>query len=282
MKELKILIIGSDANAYYMARCAHEATGMKAHLLAKDRLAFTKFSNILTIEYDEDLWNEEHFVKRLNAYAKSYKSSQVLVISTNETYSIFLARNKGEFEKNLVFFQQDEQVLLTLTNKEKFYKTYKKSELSFPETYYFDVTKDSLIPTIAYPMILKPANVVMYNHLSFEGKNKIYKIVSEEELRDVIERIKKAGYTDRLILQEYIAGDDSYLFDSVVYVDRMGKVKIISFAQIGLQEHSKSMVGNAACLINGFNSFGIDFQEMKQNIISFMETIGKNGFFEYE
>ena len=124
MKELKILIIGSDANAYYMARCAHEATGMKAHLLAKDRLAFTKFSNILTIEYDEDLWNEEHFVKRLNAYAKSYKSSQVLVISTNETYSIFLARNKGEFEKNLVFFQQDEQVLLTLTNKEKFYKTY--------------------------------------------------------------------------------------------------------------------------------------------------------------
>lgn len=131
-------------------------------------------------------------------------------------------------------------------------------------------------------MILKPANVVMYNHLSFEGKNKIYKISSEEELKGVIDRIKKAGYTDRLILQEYIAGDDSYLFDSVVYVDRMGKVKVISFAQIGLQEHSKSMVGNAACLINGFNSFGIDSSLMKQDIISFMEKLGMNGFFEFD
>lgn len=282
MKELKILIIGSDANAYYMARCAHEATGAKAHLLAKDRLAFTKFSNILTIEYDEDLWDEDHFVKRLNAYADDYKNYKILVISTNETYSIFLARNKDKLRKNLAFFKQDEQILLTLTNKEKFYKTYKKSVLSFPETYYFDVTKDSLIPTMEYPMILKPANVVMYNHLSFEGKNKIYKISSEEELKGVIDRIKKAGYTDRLILQEYIAGDDSYLFDSVVYVDRMGKVKVISFAQIGLQEHSKSMVGNAACLINGFNSFGIDSSLMKQDIISFMEKLGMNGFFEFD
>ena len=42
------------------------------------------------------------------------------------------------------------------------------------------------------------------------------------------------------------------------------------------------MVGNAACLINGFNSFGIDFQEMKQNIISFMEKLGMNGFFEFD
>ena len=51
MKEFKVLILGSDANAYYMARCTYEAYHKKAHLIAKDRLAFTKFSNILTIEY---------------------------------------------------------------------------------------------------------------------------------------------------------------------------------------------------------------------------------------
>ena len=32
------------------------------------------------------------------------------------------------------------------------------------------------------------------------------------------------------------------------------KVKLVSFAQIGLQEHTSNMVGNAACLINGFNT----------------------------
>ena len=244
--DTKILILGSDANAYYMARCAYEYTHKKAHLIGKDRLAFTKFSNILTIEYEPNLWNEQEFVRILNRYALKNIENRVLVISTNETYSLFLARNQKILEHNLVYFKQSAKVLETLTNKEKFYKTYKTSSLSF------------------------------------QGKNKIYKIESEEELLNTINRIKSAGYQEKLILQEYIPGDDSYLFDSVVYVSKSGKVKVISFAQIGLQERSKSMVGNAACLINGFNTFKVDTSNMKENIITFMETLGMNGFFEFD
>lgn len=278
---MKVLILGSDANAYYMARCAYEYTHKKPHLIAKDRLAFTKFSNILTIEYVPNLWKEKAFVKALNMYAERY-NDKILVISTNETYSIFLARNKKILDKKLIFFNQKEDVLLTLTDKEKFYKTYENSEISFPKTYYYDTLKDDKIPKFDYPMILKPADVVSYNHLSFDGKNKIYKINSEKELKDVIKKIKKAGYKERLIMQEYIEGDDSHLFDSVVYVDKQGKVKAISFAQIGIQERSKSMVGNAAALINGFNTFGGDTESMKKNIISFMENLKMNGFFEFD
>lgn len=282
MEEFKILILGSDANAYYMARCAYEEYQIKAHLIGKDRLAFTKFSNILTISYEENLWEEEVFVSKINEYARKYKDQKILVISTNETYSIYLSRNKEKLESNCVFFLQEEEILLRLTNKELFYKTYKRSILEFPETYYFDVQKSSLLPSISYPMIVKPANVVEYNHLSFEGKKKIYKIKSEEELKMVIEKIKKSGYKDRLILQEYINGDDSYLFDSVVYVDQNRKVKVMSFAQIGLQEHSKSMVGNAATLINGINTFDGDTKKMKENLKVFFEALGMNGFFEVD
>lgn len=281
MNDFEVLIIGSDANAYFMARCCYETYHKKAHLIAKDRLAFTKFSNILTIEYQPELWNEEIFINTINQYAKKI-SKEVLMISTNETYSTFIARNQEKFVANLVFCKQDEKILQSLTNKEMFYKTYKKSVLSFPETFYFDTSKSTIIPTIQYPMVLKPANVVSYNHLSFEGKNKIYKIESEEELTKTIALIKNAGYKDILILQEFIPGDDSYLFDSVVYVDRLGKVKVISFAQIGIQERSKSMVGNAAALINGFNSFDGDTNAMKENIIQFSETLGMNGFFEFD
>lgn len=281
MNDFEVLIIGSDANAYFMARCCYEAYHKKAHLIAKDRLAFTKFSNILTIEYQPELWNEEIFIKTVNQYAKKI-SKKVLMISTNETYSTFIARNQDKFANNLVFCKQDEKILQSLTNKESFYKTYKKSVLSFPETFYFDTSKSTILPTITFPMVLKPANVVSYNHLSFEGKNKIYKIESEEELSKTIALIKNAGYKDVLILQEFIPGDDSYLFDSVVYVDRLGRVKVISFAQIGIQERSKSMVGNAAALINGFNTFDGNTDAMKEKIIQFSETLGMNGFFEFD
>ena len=279
--DFEILILGSDANAYYMARCAYEAYHKKAHLIGKDRLAFTKYSNILTIEYQEKLWDEKEFVKILNCYAKEHPC-KILVVSTNETYSIFLARNREKIQENLIYPRQDEKILESLTNKEKFYKTYKNSELVFPETHYFDVLKNTVIPSLKYPIVLKPSNVVEYNHLKFEDKHKIYKLYSEEEVEKTILQIKEAGYKDRLILQEFVQGDDSFLFDSVVYVDKKGKCKVISFAQIGLQERSKTMVGNAATLINGENTFDGNVDEMKKSILSFMEKLGMNGFYEFD
>lgn len=279
--DFQVFIIGSDANAYYMARACYEEYHKKAHLIAKERLAFTKFSNILTISYYDNLWEEEDFVRILNTKAEKYEMP-ILVISTNETYSLLLARSQKRLAKNFVYFKQEEKVIKTLMNKEQFYKTYKKSSLCFPETYYFDVAKDQILPTMKYPMILKPANVVLYNHVPFEGKKKIYKIASEEELKETIALLKNSPYQDKMILQEFIPGNDSYLFDSVVYVDRMGKVKVISFAQIGIQERTKSMVGNAAALINGLNTFDGDVLEAKKAIITFMEKLGMNGFFEVD
>ena len=67
-----------------------------------------------------------------------------------------------------------------------------------------------------------------------------------------------------------------------VYCDKNGEVKLVSFAQIGLQEHTKHMVGNAAVLINGFNSFDGDVTEMVNNIKEFMEDIKYQGFAEFD
>ncbi len=281
--EFEILILGSDANAYYMARCTHEAYNKKAYLIGKEPLSFTKYSNILNIQYEKRLWDEEQFVKTLNQFAITHKTKKILTISTNETYIEFLIKNREKLAKNLIYSSPNLETLLSLTNKEQFYKTYKNSLLEFPETIYFDCTKNTIIPSsLTFPVIVKPANVVAFNHLSFEGKNKIYKINNYESLEKVINIIKNAGYSDCLIIQEYIPGDDSNLFDAVVYVDRKRKVKLISFAQIGLQERTKTMVGNAAVLINGMNTTNGDTLKMMKIIQKFMESIPYQGFAEFD
>ena len=122
----------------------------------------------------------------------------------------------------------------------------------------------------------------MYNHLSFEGKNKIYKVHNEKELLDTISIIREGGYEDILIVQEFIPGDDSCLFDAVLYVNTKGNVEFMSFAQIGLQERTKGMVGNAAVLINGFNTTEGDVLKMSKAIKTFMETISYRGFAEID
>ena len=280
--DFEVLILGTDANAYYMARCCYEAYYKKAYLIGKDRLAFTKFSNILNVEYVSGLWEEETFLNTLEEFANKHKEKKIILISTNETYAEYISANKKKLNKQFVYNYPSVEVIKSLTNKETFYKTYEKSCLKFPKTIYFDCSKESKIPKMTYPIVLKPANVVVYNHLRFEGKNKIYKLNSEEEVKNTLNLIKNGGYTDKLILQEFIPGDDSNLFDSVVYVNTKGHVEFISFAQIGLQERTKSMVGNAAVLMNGFNTTKGDVDNQVEDIKKFMENIGYTGFAEVD
>ena len=278
-----VLIIGSDANAYYMARCYHEVYHQKAYVLAKDPLPYTRFSNILNIFYDKSIWNEEGFLNAIYKFKEEHHNYLTLLISSNESYAKFIAKNKEKLLKdNFIFNYPDLEIIESLIMKEKFYKTYQNSCLNLPKTYYYDCSKPKKFKEkMTYPIILKPSNVIMYNHLNFDGKNKIYQIYSLTELNETIDKIINAGYTDTLIIQDFIPGDDSYLFDAVAYVNSHHQVKILSLAQIGLQEHSKNMVGNAAVLINGYNQFE-GTEKIEKARKEFLETIKYQGFCEFD
>ena len=281
--EYEVLIIGSDANAYYMARCYHEEYNKKAYVLAKSKLPYTHYSNILNLFYDESIWSEDGFLKAIYSFKDKHPNKKILLISSNESYAEFISKNKEKLLKdNFVFNYPDIDIIESLIMKEKFYKSYQNSSIAIPTTYYFDCSKETkFTKKMNYPVILKPSNVIMYNHLSFEGKNKIYKIETKEELDEIISKIIKSGYTDTIIIQDFIPGDDSYLFDAVAYVDKNKKVKILSLAQIGLQEHSKNMVGNAAVLINGYYQYG-NHKEIEKQMKTFLEEIGYQGFAEFD
>ncbi len=282
MKDFRCLIIGSDINAYYLARCYHEYTGRKADLLATFAFSYTKYTKILNIKYIKDLWDEKVFLDEINKYYEEHKDEKILLVSSNETYGEFIAKNQNDLKKKFYFSYPSVKLQHTLVNKEDFYKTYEDSVLDLPDTYYYNCSKDTKIKReLTYPVILKPANVIMFKHMEFAGKKKIYRLNSLEEVEHVIDLFKKGGYTDTLIIQEYIPGDDSHLFDAVVYVDKNHKTKLVSFAQIGLQEHNSRMIGNAAVIINGYSEFpGVEEQIKK--ITKFMDTIGYQGFAEFD
>ena len=71
------------------------------------------------------------------------------------------------------------------------------------------------------------------------------------------------------------------MFDAVAYVNKEHKVKLLTLAQIGLQEHTKNMVGNAAVLINGYNEFG-GTDLIEKQMKEFLETIKYQGFCEFD
>ena len=135
--DFEVLIMGSDANAYYMARCCYEKYHKKAHLIGAYYRAFTKYSNILTIEYDKEIWNEEGFLNALKRYRKTHEGKILLIVS-NETYAEFIAKNREELKKDFYFNYPSIEIIKSLTTKELCYKTYENSCLDFPKTLYYD------------------------------------------------------------------------------------------------------------------------------------------------
>lgn len=287
MEEFRALIIGNDINAYYLARCYHELTGKKADLISlikpgEKPFAYTRYTKILNIKYVEKMWEEDVFLKELDNYYQEHKSEKILLVSSNETYGEYIAKNQEKLKKRFYFNYPSVELQRTLVNKEKFYKTYQDSVLDLPKTCYYDCKqKKRFNEKISFPVIVKPANVILFKHIDFPGKKKIYRLHTKEELDNVINLFKNGGYDDTLIIQEYIPGDDSHLFDAVVYVDKNHQVKLVSFAQIGLQEHGPRMIGNAAVLINGYSQFP-HVEEQIKKITEFMNTIGYQGFAEFD
>ena len=277
-----LLIIGADANAYYMARCFHELTGKKAYLIAKNPIWFTDTSKIVNISYNDNLREEKELLKVLNNFYNEHKNKKILLVSATENYIELISKNKKELEKKFYFNYADIKVIETLSNKELFYKKYMDNGIiDLPKTIYYNLADNKDIKIdFSYPIIVKAANVVEYRKLMFPGQKKIYKVKDENELKKIIHDIKEGGYSDTLIIQEYIPGDDSTLFDSVVYANKEAKVKRITLAQIGLQEHKSDLVGNAAILINGYNEF--PDKDIVNRIVKLSEKIGITGFMEFD
>ena len=279
--DFEVLIIGSDANAYHMARSTHEAYNKKAYLIASTPLAFTKFSNILNIKYVENLWDEKVFINELNEFYEKHSDKKILLISSNERYASYILKHEKELSKKFYFNYPSLTILNNFIMKDLFYNDY-HNDLNLPKTYIYSCKKKN-VPSndFLYPVIVKPSDVIEYGKNKNSSWRKIYKLYSYEDVLITIANIEEMGYNENILIQEFIPGDDSALFDCVFYCSKEKKAILSSFAQIGLQDHNKRMIGNATVLINGFNEHN-DTKKVLRKLKDFMEKIGYQGFAEFD
>ncbi|HPF83545.1 MAG TPA: carboxylate--amine ligase [Bacilli bacterium] len=283
--DFKVVILGTDINAYYMSRNFHEEYGIKAHLIGKTAMNFTSMSNILTYELYEDLWDKKTFLKALNKYGEENKKSKIVLIGSNDTYVRLIVENRKELEKYYTFNYPSLKIINNLLIKDNFYKFVKDYDIDIPNTYIYKCNNDKLdlkeLKKLNFPIILKPGDGVKYHEHEFPNQAKVYKLNTNEEIKEIVKKIEESGYDDNLIMQEFIPGDDSMLFDSIFYVGKDKKAKLMSFAQIGLQEHTPTGIGNCTVLVNGYNEFD-NTDIIKDRLIKFLEDIGYQGFAEFD
>ena len=209
----KILLLGSDINVYYMARCYYELYHTKADVLGKEEMRFTKGSNIINISYNEKLRQKDAFLKILIDYYKEhYTNEKVLLVPCHDVYVRLVVENAEELKKYYTFNTPNEKIMDSFLVKEKFYETYKNSTLDFPQTYFYDVTKTLNIPeNFKYPLILKPGDGLLYYRHHFENQAKVYRLNTKAELEDIRQVCDQYGlylYLDGARLGYWLSASD--------------------------------------------------------------------------
>lgn len=280
--DFDLLIIGSDVNAYHMARSYYEEYKRKAYLIGNNPMAVTYYSKILNFILVEDLTSTTIFLKTLKSFYDNHSNKKILLIGSTNIFVRLIIENKEELKKYYLFHEYDLDILNMLLIKENFYKEFKGVDIR--NTYIYDINTDLnlfKINDIGYPLVLRLGNETIYRELGVKSSKKAYIINDIYELLDTISQIRNTGYQKDLIIQSLLEKDDSLLFDCISYVDRNGKVALMSFAQIGLQEYDDDGVGNATVLVNGFNEYG-GTKKVIENLKKTLEDIKYHGIIHFK
>ena len=267
-------------NAYNMAISFHQEYGIKPILVGKEALSFTSLSSIIqVIELNPRLPEKEVFVSFLTSIAKKYQQpdKKMLLIGTNDLYVRMIIENRKELEDTFVFNYIDEPLMNTLLVKSNFYKLCAEYGIDAPATYFHSCQNDEPFEDeVLFPVIIKPSDGVEYYKNPFQGMQKVYKVESYDEIQRVIQTIKASGYKEELIIQDYIPGDDTYMWDSVFYMNSHGQAELITFAQVVLQEHTTTAIGNYTAVITRFN------EPMMLKLKGFLESLNYVGYANFD
>ncbi|RKJ35617.1 ATP-grasp domain-containing protein, partial [Butyricicoccus sp. 1XD8-22] len=206
------ILLGSDMNAYGMARAFYEAYGIKPLVLGRSHLTATQDSSILNFKEIANLNQQDVFVPALEKIAKQYSDKKLLLLACGDDYAKLIIKNKPALQQYFTVPYIDEALMDKILLKENFYKMCEKYEFKYPGT--TTVTAENykdFTPPFEYPIILKASNSVAYWACSFPGKKKVFVAHDEEEKSAILKAIYSSTYQDTMIVQEFIPGDDSYM-----------------------------------------------------------------------
>jgi len=281
-KKFLPIILGSDDNAYGVARLIYEKYKVRSLLVCSSQRVATKYSvlfdTIIIKNFDCDEVFPDEMFKILKEKENEYE--KLVVIPCSDYYVSMIVRYGESFKDLITNKFISKETLATLSTKDKFYELCEKYGLDYPKTVI--VEKDDRLDIIdkleergiAFPIIVKPenSNAYEYLHCEFEGKKKVFFFKTKDEYLEVIRSMNKTSYGGKLIIQEFIEGGDTAMRVINTYSDKNGKVRVSSLGQPILEEYAPKTLGNYAAIISRYDI------DLYKKVADFLEKIGYVGF----
>lgn len=269
------VVLGTGLNAYGIARALHEEFGVRTLALGRFPLGETAHSTIIEVRTNPNL-DDEHIVSALDAVAQEFHGKKLLLLPTIEAYTNAVVRHRAALDGQFIIPLVSAEISERLVNKAEFYETCAQLNVDHPRSVIInepqaaDARLGEDLP-FSYPVILKPSDTELYPGLKFAGQKKIYLLSDAAQVRETAKLIYAGGYSGDLIVQEYLAGDETVMRVANTYSDHTGRTKYISIAQIVLGEHNPKLVGNMNAVVT------IDEPELAATLTRLLDSLNYTG-----
>lgn len=272
------VILGGNRGAYSLARAMHEAYQIKSELALAMEVGPVYASKILNYHLYPTI--REHFedcmkdlVEKLE---RDYPGVPKIVFGSEDCYVEDVITYRSVFPDGWTVPYVDLKRLKSAVDKAKFYAMCEKIGVPYPKTW---TVEEPILPEEAKGrLVVKPAITPTYQNLHFEGKEKVYFCENAKEAQERLTRMRKGGYPDAFIIQEWIEGVDSD--QAVVTCYRSAhdrQVKMLSFGRILVEDHEKTAVGNHLVILTEN-----DHNEVFEQIKRLMEAFDFTGFANFD
>lgn len=271
------VLFGNDINVYSVARAFYEKYNVMSKVFGKALYGPCYKSKLVDFTEIPDLDTPDVLLEVLNGYAKEHADKRIIVLGCGDNYVKCIATSKDSLRANIIAPYSDYDFLESLMDKEKFYALLEKHDIAFPTTCIATaLSRDEVNVHFDPPYILKPANQVEYYKHKFEGQKKVFCLDSLDELKKTLRKIYNAGYSDHMIIQEFVPGDDTFMRVLTCYSDRNAKVKMMCLGHVLLEEHTPYGIGNHAVIITEYDA------KLMESFKELLESIGYVGFSNFD
>lgn len=269
--EIVPLLLGTDLNAYSMAKAFYDAFGVKSYAMGRYRGGLTEFSRIVKIEFCSGCKDEDVFLPELFSFAKRHKGKQLILVPCADAYVWLIAKNAAALSNFYKFIVPNEELILRLTDKDKFSKIAKEYGFFCPKTIVFEkFNATKALKEVSYPATLKPSAGIEYWRYPFPGMKKIYYPENEDEAFSISEKIYSSGYCGSLLIQERIQNPEIYTYN--VFITDGGYCDFGVFGRAVLKDSLNPSCENHAAIIT------VPENELCEKIKSFLRSVNYKGF----
>ena len=271
------LLFAGDINVYSVARAFHEEYGINSFVCGKYQGWPCSGSKIINYTADPLADTSEVFLKLVTEFAEKHKDKKVILIGCGDSYVQLISGNLPLLPENVVAPYIHIDLMNALINKEKFYELCEKKGIDYPDTFVHrkEMGSDFDLP-FEEPFIIKPSNGIEYWKYDFPGQKKVFKAGDRDELVGILNAIYGSGYSDSIIIQNFIPGDDSYMRVLTNYSDKEGKVRMMCLGHVLLEEHTPRGIGNHAVIITEHHG------ELEYKFKDLLEDLNYIGFSNFD